>query len=394
MATIRLEDVSCTFSQSSKSKSTPGFNATSQMTPAVEGPVAALQNVNLTIPHGKTMAVLGPSGCGKSTLLRAVCGLETNYAGHIFYDDKLIDDLPPKERNIGMVFQNYALYPHFEGQGNLSFFFKLRKANDAETEERIRITSELMGFGFKQLLQRKPGTLSGGQQQRLAIARALVRNPDLFLFDEPLSNLDAQLRTKTRIEIKRLLNRFGITAMYVTHDQVEAITLGDLIAVMRDGHIEQVGPFRELMDAPANTFVAGFLGSPPMNLFAGAIVIDGDVQWMDQAVPLPDEIRAQIANNQSITIGARPEAAQVLWPGREAAAGLTITGEIDVIEPDFARQTRIIYLTAAGPSEKQVAFAAQDSLEEPLNIGNQIRIHFPTEALMLFDGESGRRIYA
>lgn len=340
------------------------------------------------------MAVLGPSGCGKSTLLRAVCGLETNYTGHIFYDDKLIDDLPPKDRNIGMVFQNYALYPHFEGQGNLSFFFKLRKATDAETEERIRVTSELMGFGFKQLLQRKPGTLSGGQQQRLAIARALVRNPDLFLFDEPLSNLDAQLRTKTRIEIKRLLNRFEITAMYVTHDQVEAITLGDLIAVMRDGNIEQVGPFRELMDAPINTFVAGFLGSPPMNLFAGATAIDDEIRWMDQTFSVPDEIRDQVRQNQPFTVGARPEAAQVLWSGREAGEGLTITGEVDVIEPDFARQTRIIYLTAIGPSGNEIAFAAQDLLDEPLNIGNQIRVHFPTEAITLFDGESGQRVNA
>jgi ABC-type sugar transport system ATPase subunit len=173
-----------------------------------QGDIVALDRANLTVPNGQTFAVVGPSGCGKSTLLRVVAGLDTEYSGQILYDDENMRDVPAKDRYIGMVFQNYALYPHFLGQGNLSFFFKMHKAPDEEAEQRIRITSEIMGIGFDELLQRKPGTLSGGQQQRVAIGRAIVRNPRLFLFDEPLSNLDAKLRVQTRVEIKRLLHRF------------------------------------------------------------------------------------------------------------------------------------------------------------------------------------------
>ena len=239
------------------------------------GRVKALDDVDLTVADGQTMAVLGPSGCGKSTLLRVIAGLEADYHGELFYDDQEMLDVPPKDRFIGMVFQNYALYPHFEGHGNLSFFFKMHKAPDAEAEERIRITSEIMGIGFRALLQRKPGTLSGGQQQRVAIARAIVRRPRVFLFDEPLSNLDAKLRSQTRIEIRRLLRRFSITALYVTHDQTEAMALGDQVAVMRAGRIEQVGPFNEVRMRPDNTFVAGFLGVPPMNLLNNVEVREG-----------------------------------------------------------------------------------------------------------------------
>lgn len=390
VATIRLEDVSCTFDANNQDKR-QGFVEGNLTHFDSSSAVTALNNVSLTIPDGKTLAVLGPSGCGKSTLLRIISGLETNYIGHIYYDDCLIDDLPPKDRNIGMVFQNYALYPHFKGRGNLSFFFRINKATDAEAEERIRYTSELMGIGFKQLLQRKPGTLSGGQQQRLAIARALVRSPELFLFDEPLSNLDAKLRNQTRIEIKRLLNRFGITAVYVTHDQIEAITLGDLIAVMRAGRVEQMGTYHELIDKPLNTFVAGFLGAPPMNLFPGGVVENRQIRWRSQLIELPDALQNQVNNGQTITIGARPESAQVLWPSVEPEAGLTVLGEVDVIEPDFARQSRLLYLSRAGQGPN-FSFVAQDSLEESLNIGNQLQIGFPTQALIFFDESSGLRL--
>ncbi|MFH1085740.1 MAG: ABC transporter ATP-binding protein, partial [Chloroflexota bacterium] len=209
-------------------------------------PVRALDDLSLTIQEGEAMAIVGPSGCGKSTLLRVVAGLETMDSGNVFYDDKLMNDVAPKDRGIGMVFQSYALYPHMKGEGNLAFFFKVRQRPDEEMLERIRITSEIMGIGFEMLLARKPGTLSGGQQQRVAIGRCIVRDPSLFLFDEPLSNLDAKLRVSTRIEIKRLLQRFKITAIYVTHDQTEAITLGDRIAVMRAGKIEQLGTYYEI----------------------------------------------------------------------------------------------------------------------------------------------------
>jgi ABC-type sugar transport system ATPase subunit len=278
MSTIHLQDVTKTYAKPlslGRHQLTPNKEEDSAFT---NQGVAALDHVNLTIPDGQTIAIVGPSGCGKSTLLRVVAGLEADYTGQVFYDDQEMSDIAPKERYIGMVFQNYALYPHFEGQGNLSFFFKVRKISDKEAEERIRITSEIMGIGFNVLLERKPGTLSGGQQQRVAIARAIVRNPRLFLFDEPLSNLDAKLRKQTRIEIKRLLRRFAITALYVTHDQAEAIALGDQIAVMRGGRIEQVGPFQTLLQTPANTFVASFVGAPPMNLLSGGNVGDGTLQ--------------------------------------------------------------------------------------------------------------------
>jgi ABC-type sugar transport system ATPase subunit len=187
--------------------------------------ITALDHVNLTVPHGQIFVVVGPSGCGKSTLLRVVAGIEKNYTGTISYDGEDMQSVPAGDRYIGMVFQNYALYPNFTGEGNLSFFFRMHKIGNEETRERIRYTSELMGIGFKELLPRQPGTLSGGEKQRVAIARAIVRAPRLFLFDEPLSNLDAKLRAQTRSEIKRLLHRFRITSLYVTHDQVEAIPI-------------------------------------------------------------------------------------------------------------------------------------------------------------------------
>ena len=207
--------------------------------------VMALDRVSLTIPDGQTFVVIGPSGCGKSTLLRVVAGIMNDYSGQVLYDGQDVQDIPPGERYIGMVFQNYALYPNFNNEGNLLFFFKMHETSDEETSKRIEYTSELMGIGFKDLLPRKPGTLSGGEKQRVAIARAIVRAPKLFLFDEPLSNLDAKLRVQTRTEIKRLLHKFGITSLYVTHDQVEAITIGDQIVVMHSGRIEQVGTYQE-----------------------------------------------------------------------------------------------------------------------------------------------------
>ena len=247
--------------------------------------IRALDHVNLTVPNGRTFVIVGPSGCGKSTLLRVVSGLANDYSGQVSYDEEDVRNIPPKDRHIGMVFQNYALYPNFNNEGNLSFFFKIRKVSDEETHERIRYTSELMGIGFKELLPRRPGTLSGGEKQRVAMARAIVRAPRLLLFDEPLSSLDAKLRVQTRTEIKRLLRRFSITTLYVTHDQVEAIALADQIVVMHAGRIEQAGTYQQLMDDPVNVFVAGFLGLPPMNLFSGGF-ISGNKLVLDE-VPDP-----------------------------------------------------------------------------------------------------------
>jgi ABC-type sugar transport system ATPase subunit len=344
--------------------------------------------VDLTIPDGQTFAIVGPSGCGKSTLLRVVAGLEPDFSGRVFYDDQDMADIPPKDRYIGMVFQSYALYPHFRGRGNLAFFFQVHKVPDEETEERIRATSEIMGIGFRELLKRRPGMLSGGQQQRVAIARAIVRQPRLFLFDEPLSNLDAKLRTQTRVEIKRLLRRFRITAIYVTHDQVEATTLGDQVAVMRVGRIEQVGTHHELRQAPANAFVAGFLGSPPMNLLAGGTVGDGELHLEGVVVPLPDAVKAHVHTGQAVTLGVRPEVAcLVAGDTSPSPDGVYLLGAAETIEPDFARRTQLVY-TRTGA----LFYAVTGPLDTTLNVGDEVEVVFPTDQLHFFDGESGRRI--
>ena len=349
--------------------------------------IKALDGVNLTIPNGQTFAVVGPSGCGKSTLLRVVAGLDTAYTGQVYYDGQDMADVPPKDRYIGMVFQNYALYPHFEGEGNLRFFFKVRKAPDAEADERIRATSEMMGFGFAQLLERRPGTLSGGQQQRLAIGRALVRNPRLFLFDEPLSNLDAKLRTQTRIEIKRLLRRFQITAIYVTHDQVEAMALADQVAIMREGKIAQVGPYDELHDRPANVFVAGFLGSHPMNLLTGTVLPDGVLGMEGVSVPLPESIRARIAPGQQITFGVRPEAARLMPPARREPGDAYLIGEVDTMEPDFGHHVQYIRVQHGA-----TVVTVMLDIEQGWRAGETMEVVFPPDALYFFDPETGQSL--
>ena len=395
MAQIRLEDVSKVFKSGTGGptwvgvkRTTGGIGAGDGFDDAeVSGEVRALDHLSLLVPDGTTTVVVGPSGCGKSTLLRVVAGL-TDYEGTVAYDGRDMRGVSPGDRTIGMVFQSYALYPHFRGRGNLSFFFQVHHAPDAEAEERIRVTSEMMGIGFQALLRRKPGTLSGGQQQRLAIARALVRQPELFLFDEPLSNLDAKLRVQTRTEIKWLLHRFGITALYVTHDQTEAMALADTIAVMRAGRIEQEGNFWEILRDPANLFVAGFLGQPPMNLI-GAEVSGGRLV-MDQShgFPIPAELASSLHIGQRITIGIRPEAALVGATNDTApATGLTFVGTIDVVEPDFGRGQQTAYVSAG-----ELTVSARAPLDMRLTQGYDVRVVLPVEALYYFDTDSEQRI--
>jgi ABC-type sugar transport system ATPase subunit len=350
----------------------------------------ALDHVSLTIPDGQTLVIVGPSGCGKSTLLRVIAGLES-FEGQVLYDGVDMANTPTKDRYIGMVFQSYALYPHFKGQGNLGFFFKVHKIDDKAAEERIRITSEVMGIGFDALLDRKPGTLSGGQQQRMAIARAIVRNPQLFLFDEPLSNLDAKLRVQTRLEIKRLLHRFQITSIYVTHDQLEAIALSDLIAVMRAGKVEQVGDYATLRDAPATSFVAGFLGIPPMSLLAGGTVVDGALRLGEYAFPLPNSIKPLVQTGQAITLGIRPEAAQLLSASnsllsRSGDEGVPLRGLVEMVEPDFARQVQTVYVRSG-----ELTFAVETPLDAAI-VGATVEVNFPIDQLYFFDTQSEKRI--
>ena len=348
--------------------------------------IRALDHVNLKIPNGRTFVIVGPSGCGKSTLLRVVAGLINDYSGQVFYDEEDMGNIPPKDRFIGMVFQNYALYPNFNNEGNLSFFFQMHKITDEETYERIRYTSELMGIGFKQLLPRKPGTLSGGERQRVAIARAIVRAPRLLLFDEPLSNLDAKLRVKTRIEIKRLLRRFSITTLYVTHDQVEAIALADQIVVMHEGRIEQTGTYQDLIENPVNMFVAGFFGVPPMNLFASGFISGNKLLLGNDVIPLPERILPLVQNDQSVTLGIRPEAVTV---SAETAStnGIQLSGKVEALESDFVHHTQLVQVRTG-----RWIYWGYSPLDMNLQIGGQVHASLAPERLYFFDSESGTRI--
>src|SRR5215212_1560157 len=352
---------------------------------AIQG-VTALDHVNLTIPNGRTFVVVGPSGCGKSTLLRAIAGLAKEYSGEILYDGEDMRNIEIKDRYIGMVFQNYALYPNFNGQGNLSFFFKMHKVADEETRERIHYTSELMGIGFKDLLPRRPPTLSGGEKQRLAIARAIVRAPRLLLLDEPLSNLDAKLRVQTRTEIKRLLHRFSITSLYVTHDQVEAMALADQIVVMHQGKIEQVGTYQEIIENPSNLFVAGFLGLPPMNLFSGGFAAGSNLVLGDILVPLPERVFPLLQDGQPVTLGIRPEAVNI---SAESISrnGIQLPAVVESFEADYAHRTQTVHLRSG-----EWSYSGFCALEEIYRVGQLVHAQLDPQRLYFFDTNSGLRL--
>jgi len=408
VAEIRLEGVSKTFSSSGLPRWLPSgagvrralrdyedkafverVAASEVGVGKADGPVHALDNLSLTILNGETMAIVGPSGCGKSTLLRVVAGLEPLDAGQVYYDDQLMNDVLPKDRGIGMVFQSYALYPHMEGEGNLAFFFKVRKRPPEEMMERIRITSEIMGIGFDMLLSRKPGTLSGGQQQRLAIGRCIVRDPRLFLFDEPLSNLDAKLRVATRVEIKRLLHRFTITAIYVTHDQTEAITLGDRIGVMRAGKIEQLGTYNEIVTSPVNAFVAGFLGLTPMNLLRGwQVTPEGDLLGDMGRLTVPKALLGQVTPGQKVILGFHSDAGRIVPEGEEVPGDAPrIKAQVINLEPDFAHHYQLVNVQAGN-----LIFGVRAPLDMRVNAGWPVSVLIPDKALYLFDEQSEARI--
>ncbi|MCL6510156.1 MAG: ABC transporter ATP-binding protein [Anaerolineae bacterium] len=265
----------------------------------------ALNHVSLTVRDGETLSVVGPSGCGKSTLLKVVAGLEYPNSGKVYFDDVDMTDIKPQDRGVGMVFQDYALYPSMKGRGNLQYFFEVHQRTQEEMDTKVRATAELMGMGFELLLGRIPDTLSGGEKQRVAIARCIVRDPTVFLMDEPISNLDAKLRERTRTEIKKLLQKFNITTLYVTHDQQEAIFMSDRIAVMRQGVIEQVGTFDEVYFNPANLFVATFIGTPPISIVP-ATLSDGAVIIGAARLPMPEWMHAASLPRE-VRLGVRPE---------------------------------------------------------------------------------------
>jgi multiple sugar transport system ATP-binding protein len=297
------------------------------------GGARVVKDFNLEIADHEFVVLVGPSGCGKSTTLRLVAGLEEITGGSIRIGDRVVNEVAPKDRDIAMVFQNYALYPHMTVFENMAFGLKLRKVPKAAIEEKVKTTARALAI--EHLLERRPKTLSGGQRQRVAVGRAIVRDPKCFLFDEPLSNLDAKLRIEMRAEIKRLHMSLKSTTLYVTHDQEEAMTLGDRVVVMKDGVIQQCDAPLEIYHRPANRFVAGFLGTPPMNFFEGLIVAEGGKLWFDEGsgrILVPDWARkpleASIQTN--VALGIRPQAISHR-PTTEAAA--TLDMKVDVVEP-------------------------------------------------------------
>ncbi len=283
------------------------------------GAVEIIKGIDVTIGDGEFVVLVGPSGCGKSTLLRMVAGLEEVTAGEILLNDQDITHVPPKDRDIAMVFQNYALYPHFTVERNMGFSLKLAGVPKDEIRRIVHGTAE--SLGLTDYLHRYPKELSGGQRQRVATGRAIVRNPSVFLFDEPLSNLDAKLRVQMRSEIRELQKRLGVTTIYVTHDQIEAMTMADRIVVLRDGRVEQVGTPLELYDCPANSFVATFIGSPSMNMLAGTLEA-GQLRLLpDFSVPLP----ANVSATSSMTLGLRPDHIAVAEQPGPGAFAATVT---------------------------------------------------------------------
>jgi len=281
-----------------------------------------VDDVNLTINDGELMVFVGPSGCGKSTTLRMIAGLETTSSGEIRIGDRDVTALEPKDRNVAMVFQNYALYAHKTVKENLAFGLKVRKVGKAEIAKRVTSAADMLGIS--ELLDRKPRQLSGGQMQRVALGRALVRNPEVFLLDEPLSNLDAKMRVRMREEISKLHKEMSVSMVYVTHDQIEAMTLGDRIAVMNEGRIQQVGPPLEIYDRPANAFVASFIGSPEMNMLEGELVKkDGRTVFCagEFALSLNDDSIREIASGYRVILGVRPEHLQVSERNDSGLAG-------------------------------------------------------------------------
>ena len=299
------------------------------------GDVTAVRDFNLEIEHGEFLVLVGPSGCGKSTTLRMVAGLEEISKGTVQIGERVVNDVPPKDRDIAMVFQNYALYPHMTVFDNMAFGLKLRKFKKDEIQKRVNNAAHILGL--EEYLLRRPKALSGGQRQRVAMGRAIVREPAVFLFDEPLSNLDAKMRVEMRKEILQLHRRIKTTMVYVTHDQIEAMTLGDRICVMRDGIIEQVGSPMEVFDYPCSLFVASFIGTPPMNIFAGTIeehgetlrFVGGDIQ-LDLTPAQADRVRGLVG--KKACFGVRPKAFMLKEDAPQELQASAIKGEVEVSE--------------------------------------------------------------
>jgi multiple sugar transport system ATP-binding protein len=345
------------------------------------GAVEVLNDVNIELEDGGFLVLLGPSGCGKSTLLAIVAGLEPSSGGDVVIGDRVVNDVHPKDRNIAMVFQSYALYPTMSVERNIGFGLEMRQVPAAE--RRVAIDKAAQLLQIEHLLGRKPGQLSGGQRQRVAMGRAIVRNPDLFLFDEPLSNLDAKLRVEMRTEIKRLHDRLGTTIVYVTHDQIEAMTLGTMVAVMKNGIIQQLASPQTIYDKPENLFVAGFIGSPNMNFLNGTIEQRGSGLGFavgSQEVPLAGAEKTLAPYvGRKVIAGIRPEHLRAAGPGP------AIKGTVDVVEPTGPDTMVIVNV------EGQLVTARLGAREQPA-LGEPISLAFDVDSMSMFDPETERRI--
>jgi len=340
------------------------------------GATSVIHGVDISIRDGEFVVLVGPSGCGKSTLLRMIAGLENITAGEIRIGDRVVNNVPPKERDVAMVFQNYALYPHMTVAANMAFSMKLRGAPQSEIEERVNRAAAILGLS--QLLARYPRQLSGGQRQRVAMGRAIVRDPQVFLFDEPLSNLDAKLRVQMRTEIKELHQRLKTTTIYVTHDQIEAMTMADKIVVMHDGRVEQIGAPLELYDRPDNLFVAGFIGSPAMNMIKGRIRVNGTASFEGPAGVTFSLAAAGSGNDgRPAVYGVRPEHFSLSEDGAEA--------EVQVIEPTGSE----LQVVAKLGGEDIIAVFRERHQFKP---GEKIRLKPDPRLVHLFDETTGKRL--
>jgi len=350
------------------------------------GDVKAVNDLNLEIGDGEFLVLVGPSGCGKSTALRMIAGLEEISSGTVRIEDRVVNDLAPKDRDVAMVFQSYALYPHMSVRDNLAFGLKLRKVPRAEIERRVSETSKLLELHT--LLDRKPKQLSGGQRQRVALGRAIVREPKVFLMDEPLSNLDAKLRVQTRAEIARLHQRLRTTFVYVTHDQVEAMTMGSRIAVMNFGVLQQVGTPQQLYDSPVNRFVAGFIGSPAMNFVEMKVEGSGDEAMLSYdglRLPVPPRVRGAVGDGRPLVAGFRPEHLDVGEPKGGDEAGFSAT--CDVVE--YLGNEELLHLRLGSEDVVAVVNAAAR-----VQAGSEVRLRLPLSKLHLFDPQSGESLSA
>lgn len=367
------------------------FDKATRIYPGAERP--AVDSLDLEIEDGEFLVLVGPSGCGKSTSLRMLAGLEEVNSGRIMIGDRDVTDVQPKDRDIAMVFQNYALYPHMSVADNMGFALKIAGTPKAEIRERVEEAARMLDL--TEYLDRKPKALSGGQRQRVAMGRAIVRKPQVFLMDEPLSNLDAKLRVQTRTQIASLQRRLGVTTVYVTHDQTEALTMGDRIAVLKDGILQQVGTPREMYDTPANVFVAGFIGSPAMNI--GTFRLDGDQATLgDASLTLPRDVVAKLSGDK-VTIGFRPEDLEVVPEGgpgtipvlvnlvEELGSDAYVYGELVGRAADGAK-------LGSGDDSDQVVVRI-DPRQVPEK-GSTIHVRIEEHGMHTFDAVTGKRVEA